>query len=757
MGVLALFTVLAVFSMFCACYVAYTIFYNAKLSIHPSKLIGYMCLCEGIASYNALIWAANPEVVICYFGLHYLFSWTLFGQVDYLKALQVLCKSNQVVVTFFQFLSLAFNFCLCLDLISTLRNPFYPHKRKMKWYILGSVLVVAFMTFFSRGTLEDQCKVVGLPDDESNFQDTQEFKAVQSLISAVALTIYILMALFSCVYAFRKLTKPGMSEELRSLYIRKHILYVGAFIVIWTFYLAASYYQMYLTSLNFSDEGLNQSEQQVLKVLNQISIIVAMTTGFIMALIRSREPYFKFLIRQQFWEFFGVVLSEKELNDSEVYINDTLATFLTSSLNVELVHVILISIMNSSGKVKDGYNYLSYNVKDFRATHKYMIDSIKIRDPESWQVAKLSDFIINEYDLHRKTTKSSNYRATKTTNNQLLDDINQDFEDDRLIINEDISITEYAPDVFAFLRSLDGIGVDCIRESLSTEKNREMVFKAGESQGKSGSFFFFSHDKKFIIKTMTNSDFKAFKNLFPQYLKAVGSRPNSLLARIYGVYTIKKEDLEPVSLILMGNSKQAQNKLIEHVFDLKGSYIHREVKGKKFKNTATLKDVNLLNFCKEQILLRFRTEDREMILEQLERDVEILLNNNLMDYSILFAVERNPLSSGGSSTEISEQELEKMRLEFDGNRHKFLSIDGKYIYHVGIIDYLQDFNLEKQFESKLKLFINKSGAQISAIDPKPYATRYLKFMRDKVFIDQKASKDDEDNTRILKKFKTKRF
>jgi hypothetical protein len=38
-------------------------------------------------------------------------------------------------------------------------------------------------------------------------------------------------------------------------------------------------------------------------------------------------------------------------------------------------------------------------------------------------------------------------------------------------------------------------------------------------------------------------------------------------------------------------------------------------------------------------------------------------------------------------------------------------------------------------ESKFKLFINKDGAQISAIEPKGYATRYLKFMRDKVIID----------------------
>lgn len=44
-----------------------------------------------------------------------------------------------------------------------------------------------------------------------------------------------------------------------------------------------------------------------------------------------------------------------------------------------------------------------------------------------------------------------------------------------------MKITEFAPDIFAFLRSLDGIDQNKIRESLSPELNRDSVFKAGES------------------------------------------------------------------------------------------------------------------------------------------------------------------------------------------------------------------------------------------------------------------------------------
>jgi hypothetical protein len=47
-------------------------------------------------------------------------------------------------------------------------------------------------------------------------------------------------------------------------------------------------------------------------------------------------------------------------------------------------------------------------------------------------------------------------------------------------------------------------------ESLSPKFNREMIFKSGEGAGRSGSFFFFSHDRKWIIKTMSEAELILF-------------------------------------------------------------------------------------------------------------------------------------------------------------------------------------------------------------------------------------------------------
>lgn len=78
--------------------------------------------------------------------------------------------------------------------------------------------------------------------------------------------------------------------------------------------------------------------------------------------------------------------------------------------------------------------------------------------------------------------------------------------------------------------------------------------------------------------------------------------------------------------------------------------------------------------------------------------------------------------------------------ETEQSRHKFLSEDGKFIYHVGIIDYLQDFNIEKKLENFFKQYVKKKGNLISAVPPSKYAERFLRFMRDEVIVDQKLGK-----------------
>lgn len=78
-----------------------------------------------------------------------------------------------------------------------------------------------------------------------------------------------------------------------------------------------------------------------------------------------------------------------------------------------------------------------------------------------------------------------------------------------------------------------------LNESLNPKFNRDMVFKAGTGAGRSGSFFFFSHDKKFIIKTVSKNELNIMLELIPEYANHFMSNPDSLLAKCLGLFTIK--------------------------------------------------------------------------------------------------------------------------------------------------------------------------------------------------------------------------
>jgi hypothetical protein len=387
----------------------------------------------------------------------------------------------------------------------------------------------------------------------------------------------------------------------------------------------------------------------------KITIYTSMMTGFIMSVIRAREPYFRFLIKQQWCSFFGIALDENDKHTSAQYVNDSLATFLTSSLNVELVHVILEAITKHTKSFVDPtVNHLNFKGATLaKDKSEFTIDTIMIKNPDKWKVAKLPDFLEQEFDTaatkHKGTIRLAKNSHGKLPSGKPEDPLllkqmeAVDKTEEVLVINEDVKVTEYAPMAFAFLRRLDEIDHETVKASLNPVANRDSVFKAGESQGKSGSFFFFSHDKKFIIKTMTPSDFKTYNRLFDEYIQAVATRRHSLLARIYGIYKIEMEEVAPVHLILMGNTKKSNDANIVNIFDLKGSFVNREVVGKGLKNTATLKDINLLNLAKSNSsLLMFREEDRQELMENLERDIVMLRDKNIMDYSLLLAIEKNP-------------------------------------------------------------------------------------------------------------------
>lgn len=122
--------------------------------------------------------------------------------------------------------------------------------------------------------------------------------------------------------------------------------------------------------------------------------------------------------------------------------------------------------------------------------------------------------------------------------------------------------------------------------------------------------------------------------------KHFSANPSSLLARIYGVYTVKMKNYDEVYLILMGNCLKFENKYdITRVYDLKGSKVKRHVKTNNALSSTTLKDINFMQNKRYMQEVNLNAEDARNLLKVLRKDSEMLAAHEIMDYSVLLGIE----------------------------------------------------------------------------------------------------------------------
>ena len=123
-------------------FVTVSIFTVQKLSVHPNGMIGFISLFEGISCFHTFIWTINSMSYIEYLGLQTLSRYTFLStHTSEEDACKTLCALNRILGDlFFRLMSLGMNISLCIDLYLTLKQPFYPASRRLKYYLMSSFI-----------------------------------------------------------------------------------------------------------------------------------------------------------------------------------------------------------------------------------------------------------------------------------------------------------------------------------------------------------------------------------------------------------------------------------------------------------------------------------------------------------------------------------------------------------------------------------------------------------------------------------------
>ena len=395
---------------------------------------------------------------------------------------------------------------------------------------------------------------------------------------------------------------------------------------------------------------------------------------------------------------------------------------------------------------------------------------------------KFPNIIYSELNA-KMIDKSNNYVITQK---KIAKDLpNSQLVNDTLIKSREkfsIKCVEYSPYVFNYLRQLDNVSNEMIISSMLPMNNKNGI---EESKGKGGAFFINSDDHEFILKTITEQEYrimmKLLHNNMVEYFKI---NYNSIICRIYGVYKIKIDtgllQSDEIYFILMKNVVGSFFENLLCKYDLKGSSLNRKVGYENIDKTV-MKDLNF-NEVEEVFLLN--KEDSKKLLNICEKDSKFLCSCGIMDYSLFVAkislnndeikslfgsdhrkaTEKQFLEMIGKARELSrptipsnekepndniienenenekliENENEEKNIRFkEGNiaclkKYLYPSLKGDVAYIMSIIDYFQIYNLQKNLETQFKKI--KAGVEekaISSVPPDEYKKRFIEFVKNK--------------------------
>jgi hypothetical protein len=187
-----------------------------------------------------------------------------------------------------------------------------------------------------------------------------------------------------------------------------------------------------------------------------------------------------------------------------------------------------------------------------------------------------------------------------------------------------LELHDLAPQAFARIRDLFGITPAQFFYSLSrTTKERF-------SEGASGAFMCFSHDMKFVIKTMEKDEAVVLKRILPDYLAYLRKNRDSLIIKFYACMSLRLYS-QTLYFVVMENIFPTRATIHER-FDLKGSWVGRSA-GKGVPGT-----IAYCRYCNESF--KVGSSDSCKARPNRSHVVNTVLKDNDLSYKLRFSHEK---------------------------------------------------------------------------------------------------------------------
>eukprot|EP00620_Florenciella_sp_RCC1587_P016204 CAMPEP_0182566816 /NCGR_PEP_ID=MMETSP1324-20130603/8176_1 /TAXON_ID=236786 /ORGANISM="Florenciella sp., Strain RCC1587" /LENGTH=586 /DNA_ID=CAMNT_0024780687 /DNA_START=8 /DNA_END=1768 /DNA_ORIENTATION=+ len=201
---------------------------------------------------------------------------------------------------------------------------------------------------------------------------------------------------------------------------------------------------------------------------------------------------------------------------------------------------------------------------------------------------------------------------------------------------------DYCPKVYRQIRAFYGIQ----EEDYMLSMCGEFHFIEFMTNSKSGEWFYYSGDAKYLIKTMSKEESKFMRKLLPHYFDFLRENPHTFINPFFGMHRVQMSSFGQQVYFMVLGSVFDTKMLLHTMYDLKGSSQGRLISEEDKLAGKVRKDLNL---TADGIKFHLGPKNRDLFLQQVAADTHFCQSNSIMDYSMLVGVHDGELEKTGST------------------------------------------------------------------------------------------------------------